>query len=271
MVEMLKVKTGIAKEIISFVILIFKIMNKLFLIVFFLFFKEIYTQNFQGRVFYKTLALKDLISSDTIKKRSKEVADILSFTNESVKNNTLNFELKFSNGEALFEKIPTMKNDIGKDYEFAEIIFGAKNIYYTNIKTREKLVKKEAYGSVYLVSNNINDLNWTLTNEQKNIGIYVCLKATTSLKIVNTQKTFFKKIIAWYSPDIPVSFGPKGYTGLPGLILEINEDKLAYTAYKLILNPREKVQIIKPKNGKVITQNELDKIGYNSSFKNKKN
>jgi GLPGLI family protein len=30
------------------------------------------------------------------------------------------------------------------------------------------------------------------------------------------------KIVAWFAMDIPLSFGPEGYQGLPGMILELD-------------------------------------------------
>jgi GLPGLI family protein len=37
-------------------------------------------------------------------------------------------------------------------------------------------------------------------------------------------------ITAWYTPEIPVSQGPEGYWGLPGLILEVNDGKTTICA-----------------------------------------
>jgi GLPGLI family protein len=67
-------------------------------------------------------------------------------------------------------------------------------------------------------------------------------------------------ITAWYTPEIPVSQGPEGYWGLPGLILEVNDGKTTILCSKVVLNPKEKAEIKAPSKGKVVSQNEYDEI-----------
>jgi GLPGLI family protein len=65
-------------------------------------------------------------------------------------------------------------------------------------------------------------------------------------------------ITAWYTPEIPVSQGPEGYWGLPGLILEVNDGKTIILCSKVVLNPKEKTEIKAPSKGKVVNQKEYD-------------
>jgi GLPGLI family protein len=65
-------------------------------------------------------------------------------------------------------------------------------------------------------------------------------------------------ITAWYTPEIPVSQGPEGYWGLPGLILEVNDGKTIILCSKVVLNPKEKSEIKAPTKGKVVNQKEYD-------------
>ena len=67
-------------------------------------------------------------------------------------------------------------------------------------------------------------------------------------------------ITAWYTPEIPVSQGPEGYWGLPGLILEVNDGKTIILCSKVVLNPKEKTEIKAPSKGKTVSQNEYDEI-----------
>jgi GLPGLI family protein len=247
-----------------------KLMKKILFIVLFLLIEIAYSQNFQGKVSYKSYILENEIDSTTLQKKSKQVADALSIFNKSLKMYPMTFELKFRNRESVFQKNAVMKTDNDYGYELAEIYFGGKNIYYTNSNSGEKITNKEVYGAVYLVTSNMKDIKWTLTNQRKKIGNYSCLKATSTLKTKNSKGIFYKEVTAWYAPEIPVSFGPKDYCGLPGLILELIEGNITYSAYKLILNPKEKIEILKPKKGKIITQEELDKIGLSLSKNNNK-
>jgi len=67
-------------------------------------------------------------------------------------------------------------------------------------------------------------------------------------------------VTAWYTPEIPVSQGPGNYWGLPGLILEVNDERTAILCSKIILNTDEKVAIQAPSKGKKVSQKEFDKI-----------
>jgi GLPGLI family protein len=65
---------------------------------------------------------------------------------------------------------------------------------------------------------------------------------------------------AWFTPQIPVSTGPSMYGGLPGLILEINDDRTTMLCTKVILNPKEKIKIKAPSKGKEVTLVEYQQI-----------
>ena len=67
-------------------------------------------------------------------------------------------------------------------------------------------------------------------------------------------------VTAWFTPEIPVSHGPGPYWGLPGLILEVSDERTVILCSKLILNPEEKVTLSAPSKGKEVTQAEYAKI-----------
>lgn len=68
-------------------------------------------------------------------------------------------------------------------------------------------------------------LNWKLTGNAKKIGDYNCQEATLELKgrIYNV----------WFTPHIPITFGPLKLDGLPGLIVQVKE-KSSYCSLNLI-------------------------------------
>lgn len=68
------------------------------------------------------------------------------------------------------------------------------------------------------------------------------------------------EVTAWYTPEIPISQGPGEYWGLPGLILEVSSDKTTIVCSKIVINPKEKAAIEAPDKGKVVTQEEYNKI-----------
>ncbi|RXM45981.1 GLPGLI family protein [Flavobacterium sp. YO12] len=67
------------------------------------------------------------------------------------------------------------------------------------------------------------------------------------------------EVIAWYCPTIPLSYGPKEFGGLPGLILELHDDKIVYLVSKIDINSNLDIKINEVK-GKIITEENFDKI-----------
>ena len=67
------------------------------------------------------------------------------------------------------------------------------------------------------IQDTIPKYNWNLHSETKELIGYLCKKATTTVNKEGRNLT----IVAWYTNEIPISDGPKDYTGLPGLILQV--------------------------------------------------
>jgi hypothetical protein len=78
-------------------------------------------------------------------------------------------------------------------------------------------------------------LDWKLFPEGKKIQGYACQKATASYR--------GRKYTAWYCPEIAISEGPYVFGGLPGLILEIYDDR---EHYKFSLNGLHKAKGYNP-------------------------
>ncbi|MFP9097875.1 GLPGLI family protein [Flavobacterium sp. RHBU_24] len=82
--------------------------------------------------------------------------------------------------------------------------------------------------NMMLVSDTYYDFKWIITEDRKKIAGFTCSKATTSYRGRNW--------VAWFTTDIPISFGPWKLHGLPGLILE------AYDADHLTTFVAEKIE-----------------------------
>lgn len=111
---------------------------------------------------------------------------------------------------------------------------------------------------------------WNITAETKKIENFTCYKATQEITIINGAKNIDgsakiskKTIIAWFSPEIPYSFGPSGYGGLPGLILELQDENKLFGLQKLE-SVSANTQILLPTKGK-----EINSAEYNSILKAK--
>ena len=185
-------------------------------------------------------------------------------------------------------------------------MMGGGGTQFKNVKDKTYTVDKEFFGKEFLIVDSLPKLTWKMEGETKQIGNYLCFKATavrpvaqsdfrnfrrkkeddakkadtkqeevvktdvkTEEKKEETKTTNFmdgwempKEILvtAWYTMDIPVPQGPENYWGLPGLILEVSDGKTTILCSKIVINPKDKKEIKAPKNGKVVTQKEYDKI-----------
>lgn len=109
--------------------------------------------------------------------------------------------------------------------------------YYENHKVffsvkSDTLVATNTYlDEEYVISENKLLINWEITEETKKIDELNCYKAVGEFR--------GRKYTAWFAPEIPVSFGPFKFNGLPGLIITLNdsENKINFTIKKIILNP----------------------------------
>ncbi|MEN4759773.1 GLPGLI family protein [Chryseobacterium sp. C39-AII1] len=64
-------------------------------------------------------------------------------------------------------------------------------------------------------------LKWNILSDKQKIGEYNAQKATTEVG--------GRKWTAWFSSDIPFQDGPYKFSGLPGLIVKIEDDKKDYS------------------------------------------
>ncbi len=115
----------------------------------------------------------------------------------------------------------------------------------------------EMLGKTYLVEDSLKTPQWKILNQLKDIAGHICMKAETEDPIRG------QKIVAWFAQDIPVSAGPEQYSGLPGLILEldINDGDAVVTATKIDLRDVSKELTASKKiKGKKIKTADYDKI-----------
>lgn len=80
----------------------------------------------------------------------------------------------------------------------------------------EKIVKDN-----YRYIQDIDDLNWEILPETKEVAGFVAQKAKASFS--------GRDYTAWFTTEIPISEGPYKFRGLPGLILEISDNNDYYT------------------------------------------
>lgn len=76
----------------------------------------------------------------------------------------------------------------------------------------------------------INRVQWQVTDEKKIINGYECTKAFGTLEknYGDGEKVKIYDVVAWFCPEFKSSFGPKSFTGLQGLILELEQPLVVF-------------------------------------------
>ncbi len=89
----------------------------------------------------------------------------------------------------------------------------------------------EHVGKNYLIEDDIEPIEWKIQNDLKEVAGHICMKAFTEDTLKN------QKIVAWFAQDIPIKAGPDRFSGLPGMILEvdINDGAMTITANRIDL------------------------------------
>lgn len=94
-------------------------------------------------------------------------------------------------------------------------------------------------------------MQWKLGSQSDSINGYLCKNAYLTFK--------GRKYIAWYSPNIPLPYGPYKFSGLPGLIVKISDLQNTHS-FELKSIQKHQFDIVR-KNDKTIkmTQEQLKK------------
>ncbi|WP_370901568.1 GLPGLI family protein [Chryseobacterium gossypii] len=143
------------------------------------------------------------------------------------------FSLQIGNKRAFFASIQSLKRDSVyqalpiKTLENGAKLLSSKGVAvpktkfsFTIIQSNENIQYFNLVGMSILTYKEPIIKNWKLIDETKIINTINCKKAEVTFKGRNW--------IAWYSPEIPLPYGPYKFSGLPGLIIKITDDKGDY-------------------------------------------
>ncbi len=232
-----------------------------------------HAQEFQGVATYKSKRQIDvkLDSTQVDSEMQKQLMEMMKKQFEKT------FKLTFNKEESVYKEDESLNKPspgIGGNMEFVMIGAGGADVLYKNTKESRFTNQNDVFGKIFLVRDTLKKQDWKLGSETKNIGEYTCYKATLKREIEasshtsrNGEKTSEVKpekkeitITAWYTPQIPVNNGPERYWGLPGLILEINDESQTIICSKIVMNPKDKADIKEPSKGKKVNQAEFEKI-----------
>ncbi|MEE9350067.1 MAG: GLPGLI family protein [Flavobacteriaceae bacterium] len=243
-----------------------KIIIKVVITILFLVSHLNYSQSIVSEVIYQKKIYVDL------SKKEKGVAsDILASSLKKMKD--LEYVLIFNKKESLFKEKQAMVSDDENSLSnsLSKMLGGGNGVFYTNLKEMEILHQKEFSSKFFIIKSSIKKDKWKVSTENKKIGKDLCYKATSTMTLETIRGAKIKDVTAWYNPNIPSSFGPVGYGGLPGLILELQIGEVVYTAKVISLNKYKNQKIKLPKKGQVVSENEFQRIIKNGFKKYQKN
>ncbi|MHB0755220.1 GLPGLI family protein [Polaribacter sp. M15] len=189
----------------------------------------------------------------------------------------------------LLERMPEVamkKESISSEFDFTLVFNDTTSVFYLEEKLFSDnsiaafaLLDAKYYGRIIQNSENYitEELNeafgkflvsrayqeWKLHEETKQIGDYLCFKATSFSTVTNPKgKIFRKDFTAWYAPELPYKFGPIGYGNLPGLIIELQGESFTYGVKKIEFIEGEDKKNLMPKlkKKKLITEVEFEKL-----------
>lgn len=231
-------------------------------------------QDFQGKAYYFSKSTLNLGSwgARMSEAQKKQMQSRLKNRLEKT------FILSFNKDESIFEEEEKVDAISGATDSWGSNFSRGKQ--YKNVKENKLIQAQEFYGKRFLVKDELQSIKWNMETESKQVGNYLCFKATAvvpekelswydfSWSDLNDDKdnpeVKLTQIEAWYTLQIPLKQGPAEYWGLPGLILEVSAGKTTMLCSQVIINPKDKIEIKTPDKGKEIT-----KLDYSNTIQSK--
>lgn len=195
-----------------------------------------------GKITYEVDLNKKLLNNKVIDKNPK-----LKFIIENA--DPVSYNLSFDNNVSRYEIVESIQNDSKSKLNIVKTGSGGSNVFYFDNKN-QKTEKQMSFGGDNFIIE-IDKKKWKILNQSKKIGKYSCIKA-----ILLDSKNELTPISAWFTTDIPLSYGPKDYNGLPGVILELNAGKFIYKATQVFISDNY-IQIEKNLEGKRMSEKEF--------------
>jgi GLPGLI family protein len=227
-----------------------------------------FAQGFTGRAYYKSTS-QFSIKMDSTKMAPEQMAQIQASLKKQMEQNYI---LSFNQTESTWKKEESLGGGPATASAGGAVFMvatsGEGSTLYKNIADQSFLEDQDMMGKAYLVKDMLEPVEWELSEETKKVGNYTVQKAsytrivdskrfsTGMTEMENVKDTL--QVTVWFTPEIPVAHGPENFFGLPGLILEVQNQGRTLICEKIELNPSaDPVVIERPSKGKEITQAEF--------------
>lgn len=203
-----------------------------------------------GTVSYKAYHEKTYINKN--KNNSNEKAEGIEGANELLNNaSDIYATLNFNSEGSSYRVDEKLQVDGIESINITYFFAGANNLYYHNKDSLSVIQTNTSLGKIFLIKNELP--SWIITKETKMIDGLECIKAYTTNLSGDKKRP---AATVWFSPSIPVNYGPMQYFGLPGLIIEVQFGKMTLIAEKISLN-KKNVVIEKPQKAPIVTPEEF--------------
>jgi GLPGLI family protein len=149
---------------------------------------------------------------------------------------------------------------------------------FTDIPKQTQYEARAFFEKEFLIVDSLKQYKWKLSEETKTIAKQLCKKATTMITAPqmsmrmnmrigrggenNTDTTASApmkpketELVVWYAENIPVSVGPDNYSGLPGVIMEMDLDNGASVTTAVEVSTKyPKKELVQPTKGEKMTR-----------------
>ncbi len=169
-------------------------------------------------------SLDFVINPDSPDKKESDiiVLEIGKNVSKSYSYNLLKYDSIYTNGKTRgVESVPLLQLPVPPVEVFKNYPKGKMSVVY----------RSPFEGPVFTYAEDAINYNWTIHSEKKNILGYPCQKASTVFR--------GRVWTAWFSFGIPISDGPWKFSGLPGLILSVADDKEHYSFNCVSINNKK--------------------------------
>jgi len=213
---------------------------------------HVFAQNTSGKVTYKeTVNLRNAMKDIKLEGEAAQFAEMLP------KEQAFTKELYFTEAASLYRA--TEKKAGTQDYNQGGATIKInmdvpQDIVYRDLKEKKVIQQKDFMSRKFLVTSDASKAEWKMTGKQKSILGFPCQEATM-------MGDDSQKVVAWFTPAIPVSAGPGEAGGLPGLILTLEIGEV-YTIQATAVDFKEfdKKLVAKPTEGKKMTGKQFEAI-----------
>jgi GLPGLI family protein len=145
---------------------------------------------------------------------------------------------------------------------------------YTDIAKQTQYEERAFFEKEFLIVDSLKQYKWKLSEETKTIAKQLCKKATTMVTAPQMRVRISRggennndsaanapkppketELVVWYAENIPVSVGPDNYSGLPGVIMEMDLDNGATVTTAVEVSAKyPKKELVQPTKGEKMTR-----------------